>query len=250
MVQAHLAPFGEIETRVKMSNLSLKEGLKLLGSGHFNDQIKKLSRKKQRKFRRWKRRCCDDNSIDCLCDELIPELEKDRECCNRIPMLGTDEFGADTPLGFSPEEFFEFLDGLLERIPAILDAILKIVSLFPCFLALALIQPSTSYAQSAPGVICQNGQCRLPAETSPGVSNNESSGVVSPVRTVHIVRPVANFAERPAPVARVSNAIASATRNVAAGAAAVSRNAVAGVTDRVTQRVTYRTRRLGNRLRN
>lgn len=117
--------------QVTNDGLSLADGFELVRDGYFDTQVNNMPFRKRRQVRRIKRRLNRETTAQAFYDEIIPEIRADAKLCAAAPVLSAaDEIEPETPLGFDADGFFELFDMLLERMPAIIDAVLRIISLF------------------------------------------------------------------------------------------------------------------------
>lgn len=172
---------GKLEIGPNVSGLSIREGFELLASGAYDDRVRRLSFAKRRRARRIKRRLRNPAAAQAFLDEVLPEIERSREMVAAYPVFASREIDPDTALGWNQDEFWRFLDDLLERLPSIIDAILSIIVLFaslllPMALPLALLCVFTLAALQTPHAsaqqrICVDGVCyTIPARSGPARS--------------------------------------------------------------------------------
>lgn len=150
-------------TTTETSSVSLKQALDLLYQGEFDG---KLSRRKLRQTSRLQRRhnrAAFFGREKDFFDELIEGLAGDSRCCSivsgavGVASLTSDDFDETIPLGLDSDQLFNFIDALLERLPAIIEAFMSIISMFGAFLLIvAMIPSSTAIAQTT---ICDGNRC-------------------------------------------------------------------------------------------
>ena len=132
--------------------VSLREALSLAYDGEFDGQLSRRKQRHARALQRRHRRAQRRNREDEFFDELLVAMEGDDQCCRLLPLAATeDDFDHDTPLGLSSAGLFELIDGLLERVPAIIEAIKMFMALFAMLLAMVFVS-TTAHADIPPAL--------------------------------------------------------------------------------------------------
>lgn len=122
-------------------SMSLRDIMEALDSGLLDDYLDSRPRKTKRKANRITRtyRFAKRNEkTDEFFDELSSYATSDSQCCLMAPALSDANFDEYVSLGLGEGQFFEFLDALIERAPAILEVILMFVQAFAMFAAILL----------------------------------------------------------------------------------------------------------------
>lgn len=111
--------------------VSLREALKLTYEGEFDSQLSRRQRRNARTLQRRHTRATRRRREEDFFEELLVAMEGDDRCCQIMPAIAlTADFDQDTPLGLSSAGLFDLIDGLLERVPAIIEAIKLFMQLF------------------------------------------------------------------------------------------------------------------------
>ncbi|MEL6110769.1 MAG: hypothetical protein AAFU85_32590 [Planctomycetota bacterium] len=111
--------------------VSLRTALQLAYEGEFDDQLSRRNRRNARTLQRRQNRAARRGKEEEFFEELLVAMEGDPQCCQVMPAVALSaDFDQDTPLGLSSAGLFELIDGLLERMPQIIEAIKLIMQLF------------------------------------------------------------------------------------------------------------------------
>lgn len=141
-----------LKAKNSATDISLEELLMLAYEGEFNSDLSRRKRRALRATERRHTRAIRRGREEEFLDELLVHIEGSPECCDLMPeVFGDADFNATTPLGLNYDGLFDLIDGLLERLPAILDAIVKIMALFAsiAFFIATICYTETVYAQDA-----------------------------------------------------------------------------------------------------
>lgn len=192
-----------------MEDITLKQGVEMLADGTYDDRLENEPAYKQRAARRFKRkfaRAKRRGREQEFYDELIADLQRDDACCVKAPMLATANFDEESPLGMDSDDFFDFLDEILERLPAILDAILTIIRLFSIA---AMVVGLLTIGGSEASAQCVGGNCNLSARMP--VLRSLTPRVAAPRIVVQNQPAVVRIVERPVVVSTTPIAVQSYT---------------------------------------
>ncbi|MEO1530091.1 MAG: hypothetical protein AAFX06_32230 [Planctomycetota bacterium] len=125
-------PFGSGSTFTGPDTLdestSFRGAMEALFAGDFDDQLTRRQKRQKRILGRQYRRSRDKETFF---DNLFTGIEQDAKSLALMPgVFGSDEFDQNTPLGLTAGGLFDLIDGLLERVPAIIEAIRLFIDLF------------------------------------------------------------------------------------------------------------------------
>ena len=110
---------------------SFKDAMLALFRGEFDDRLSRKEKRRKRVLNRRYDRAKRTGKEQQFFDSLFTGIEGDTQSFAMMPgVFGSDDFDQDTPLGLSAVGLFDLIDGLLERVPAIIEAIKMFIDLF------------------------------------------------------------------------------------------------------------------------
>ena len=134
--------------------ISLRTALELAYEGEFDGQLSRRNKRNARTLQRRQKRAKRRGREDEFFEELLVAMEGDAHCCQVMPAVATSgDFDQDTPLELSSAGLFELIDGLLERVPAIIEAIKLIMQLFVAFLLCLTLGAGSVHADETSPVV-------------------------------------------------------------------------------------------------